>query len=259
MKSLFFLVVFLTLNVQVYGQLAPLQDSEVCARYRKIVSLIKAKNAKALSKLIDYPIPRHYPLPTIRSSKDFIHKFDEIFDTAFITKLHLHYTDSVIFERYGSYGLVGEGGFAGDIWMEHDGRIRSINYISKIAENERQRLKDSIKQQMHVSIRNWEESYVEGATKKYCIRVDWTGDSLRYACWNNGRTQKEKPDLIIVGGESEAQGTMGGWTWTFKNKEWTYIVDQRDMCESPEDCGTFLIIMKNNKEQYSAKLKLQAR
>jgi hypothetical protein len=48
---------------------------------------------------------------------------------------------------------------------------------------------------------------------------------------------------------------MGGWTWTFANGDWTYLVDQADMCDEPKDCGLFLKLFF--KDELKTKIKLK--
>jgi len=189
----------------------------------------------------------------VRGPKDVVAQFDELFDSVFIRKLALYYNDSVIFEHNGNYGLVG-GEFDGDLWFNYDGNIIAINDESERVRTERKRLEDSIRLQVHPSIRNWRSNQVIASCKKYLIRIDYVGDSLRYASWNKGKTQSDKPDLIIMGGTWEQQGTMGGWTWTFVNKEWEYVVDQSNMGESEDYIGLFLYINKDGKEMFKTRL-----
>ena len=96
---------------------------------------------------------------------------------------------------------------------------------------------------MNSSVNEWNENIVVGKSEKLLIRVDRTDKGLRYVCWSNGRTIKHTPNIVLYNGVEEAQGTMGGWTWTFKNDDWTYIVDDAELCEEVENCGLFLELL----------------
>lgn len=255
MKILFlFLLLALILCASSYAQSDPLKDPGLCDNIRKTVNYITNKNVNALSRRIQYPIDRDYPLLSIKGPKDLIARFDELFDSIFISKLTLSFSDSTIFERNGNYGLVqGEYGFIGDLWFNYDGMLITVNYMSERAEVERKRLEDSIRLQTHISIRDWRSNQLVASSNKYLIRIDYVGDSLRYASWNKGKTQSDKPDLVIMGGKWEAQGSMGGWTWTFINKGWKYIVDQNNYADSDDRVGLFLIVTKEGNDQYEGK------
>lgn len=252
MKALLLLLIFF-LCLNLYAQSDPRRDPVLRERITKTINLIIKKDANALSKHIEYPIDRQYPFFDIKSDRDLIARFDELFDSVFLRKLKLCYNDSVIFEHNGDYGLVG-GEFAGDLWFDYDGNIIGINEESERAETRRKKLEDSIRLQTHSSIRNWSSNQIVASSNKYLIRIDYVGDSLRYASWNKGKTQSDKPDLIIMGGKWEQQGTMGGWTWTFVNNGWEYVVDQSNMGESEDYIGLFLYINKNGKEKYKTRL-----
>ena len=84
-------------------------------------------------------------------------------------------------------------------------------------------------------------------SKGLTIRVDQFKDSYRYCAWNKGKSITSMPDLIIYDGVVEKQGTMGGYTWTFKNKEWTYVIDEIDLCDTAPECGIFFELYLNDK------------
>lgn len=141
-------------------------------------------------------------------------------------------------------GLVG-GNFSGQIWIAYDGKILGL-MSSKTEEQEKQALIVKIKTEMHSSINDWNENIVVGKSGKLLIRVDDTNKGLRYVCWNNYRTIKDRPDIVLLDGVAEAKGEIGGWTWTFKNGDWTYIVDDSEACEEAQDCGLFLELLFRN-------------
>jgi hypothetical protein len=213
---------------------------------------MESDNSKELSKLIDYPLERQNPLPDIKSPNDFINYYSTLFDSSF-KKLLNQYNDSDIFEHNGGYGLVG-GGFAGEIWIDEDGKISTINYSSKEEQKAKQSLIDKIKKEMYPTVSSWDENILVAKSEKLLIRLDRTDKGLRYVCWSKGRTIKDSPDIILYDGIEEAQGTMGGWTWTFKNGDWTYIVDDAEMCDEPKNCGLFLQLLFKDELKSNIKL-----
>ncbi len=227
--------------------------SSIFSRYKQIVNLVKQNNAGELAALIEYPLKRENPLPDIKNPKEFMERYAIIFDEAFRKKL-AQYSDTCVFEHHGAYGLTG-GTFAGDIWLNEEGKITAINYRSA----EESRLKDAvtatIKSRVHPSVSDWKENVRVGKSDNLTIRVDRTAKGLRYVSWSKGHSMAEKPDLIIFNGVEEVQGTMGGWTWTFKNGNWTYVVDDVELSDSEENCGLFLRLYFNNAEKSSIRLR----
>jgi hypothetical protein len=195
----------------------------ILEKYKQIIALIKENNANKLAALIAYPLKRTNPLPDITTQKAFVTYYPIIFDEAFQKKLQ-NYSDSCVFEHHSAYGLVG-GVFDGDMWLNEDGKILVINYLSDKEFHLKNQLTAKIQAQLHPSIREWKENILVGKSKNLTIRVDLTEKSLRYVSWSKGHTMAEKPDLILFNGLQEQQGTMGGTTWTFKRKKWTYVIN----------------------------------
>lgn len=49
----------------------------------------------------------------------------------------------------------------------------------------------------------------------------------------------------------EYQGTMGGVTYTFKNGDWTYVVDLVNLCDNDNNCGYFLQLYQKDIQRKS--------
>ena len=227
-------------------------DLIIIKRFRQIIKLVESDNPKELSKLIDYPLKRENPLPDIKNANDFIAYYPTIFDSSF-KRLLKQYNDSVIFEHNDAYGLVG-GNFTGEIWIDENGKISSINYSSKDEQKTKRILINKIKKEIYPAVNTWDENVIVAKSEKLLIRVDRTNKGLRYVCWAKGKTVRDQPDIILYNGIEEAQGTMGGWTWTFKNGDWTYIVDDAEMCDDPKNCGLFLKLLFKDKSKSTIKL-----
>ena len=226
--------------------------SLILSRYKQIVNCVKVHNASKLAALIEYPLKRENPLPDIKNPKEFMASYAIIFDEAFRKKL-AQYSDNCVFEHHGAYGLTG-GTFTGEIWLNDEGKITAINYRSA----EESMLKDAftakIKSRVYPSVSDWKENVRVGKSNNLTIRVDRTEKGLRYVSWSKGHSMAEKPDLILFNGVEEAQGTMGGWTWTFKNGDWSYVVDDVELSETADQCGLFLRLYCNGAEKNSIRL-----
>lgn len=214
--------------------------------------MIEENKSQDLSKLITYPLKRPNPIPDITSAKDFIAYYNTLFDDAFRTTLRT-YNDTVIFEHNGLYGLVG-GAFNGDIWIGDDGKITGINYRSKQELKLKEQLTKQIQGKMYPSVSSWKQNIWVAKSKNLLIRIDETDKGLRYVSWSHGHSIADKPDIILYHGKEEAQGTMGGWTCTFKNGDWTYEFDDVEMCETDDKCGLFLWLLHKGTVKSSVKL-----
>jgi hypothetical protein len=248
-KQLLLLTALLAMAVHCLADAEPV----FVKRFRYVVQLIKADNARELSKWVRYPLQRSYPLPPVKNATEFIAYYPVLFDKP-LKKLLAQYDDTDVMARNGSYGLVG-GPFSGEIWMNDDGKITTVNYSSAQEQQNRQALIAKERQQMHPSVRNWEENVVYARSEKLLVRVDRTAGGLRYACWGKGKTMKDAPDIMLHNGTEDAQGTMGGWIWTWTNNGWTYVVDEADMCADPKDCGLYLELQYGGKTKSRTKLK----
>jgi hypothetical protein len=227
-------------------------DPFIIKRFRQIIKLVELSKVKELSKLIDYPLKRENPLPDIKNANDFIAYYPTLFDNSFM-RLLKQFNDSIIFEHNDSYGLVG-GSFSGEIWLNETGKISAINYSSKAEQKAKEILVSKIKKEMYPTVNKWDENIIVAKSKNLLIRLDRIDKDLRYVCWSKGRTIKDKPDLVLYNGIEEAQGTMGGWTQTFKNGDWTYIINDVEMCDNLKDCGLFLELLFKGEQKSSIRL-----
>lgn len=213
-------------------------------QYRKIASLIINDKAKELSGLLVYPIKRSNPLPDIKSKEEFIKLFPSLFDRSFKTQLQ-KITEEDLIDRNNGCGL-----FAGDLWINEEGKIIAINYES-VAEQQRYNdILHKVKKTIHPSLSNFNSNILVWRSGKLTVRVDEVNGNFRYAAWSKGKPMSALPDMVLNNGVQEFQGTAGGVTYTFRNNDWTYIVDQVDLCETEENCGKFIRILQGAEEKY---------
>ena len=195
---------------------------------------------------------RSNPLPNIKNSTDFISYYPVLFDESF-KKLLKKYDGNDIFEHNGEYGLVGDD-FTGEIWIDEGGKILGITYSSKKEQEIRQILTEKIKNEKYPTVNNFDHNVIVARSEKLLIRIDRTEKGLRYVCWSKGQAMKDLPDIILYNGIESKQGTMGGWSWTFKNGDWTYVVDDVEICDEPNNCGFFLELLFKDELKKTIKL-----
>ncbi len=228
--------------------------ADIPAQYKRIIALIRANKAKELSKLIVYPLKRENPLKNIANAEAFIAYFPMMFDDAFKKKLAL-YNDTDVFEHNGEYGLVG-GSFDGDIWLNDAGMVTAINYSSKREADLKKQLTKDVQNKLYPGVAHWDQNIYVLKSTNLLIRIDVVGKNIRYASWSKGKATSQKPDLVLNNGAAQPQGSQGGWTYSFKNGDWTYVIEDVQMCEDnrPEQCGIFLRLSLKGEEKSSVKL-----
>jgi len=199
-------------------------------------------------------------LPDITSAEVFVKYYPILFDKAFKEKLK-YFNDSDIFEHHGAYGIDGDNKlpngdrFDGDIWIDDSGKIVRINYSSEKEQALSQKITRKIKSEIYPSVNDWETNIEVLESEKYLIRIDRISKGIRYVSWGKGKKISDAPDLVLYDGIEEAQGTQGGWTWTFKSGNWQYVIEDNEMCEDEKDCGFFLVVMQNGTEKSRMKCK----
>lgn len=153
MKNLTLLTIIIFAGYNCHAQNIPQNISD---KYKYVITLIKNNNVDALSKEIKYPLYRQNPLPDIASAKKFKSYYPTLIDSNFIKKIQF-YNDTDVFEHNLEYGLVG-GPFNGDMRMDENGKIASINWHSKKEVTLKNRITKKVKKSIYPGINKWEEN-----------------------------------------------------------------------------------------------------
>lgn len=189
-------------------------------RIKALIALFKKKDIDGISNKISYPLYRQYPIPHIKDKEEFKKRFSEVFDQILIDKI----ANSQISEwsEVGWRGIMFENG---DLWMDTDGVITSINYQSGFEKNLMTSLIAKEKGDLHTSLKTFESPIYKIKTKIYLIRIDELSDyNYRYAAWKVNEKETSKPDLVINNGQIEYEGSGGNHVITFVNGIYTYKV-----------------------------------
>jgi len=225
--------------------------------YQKVVQdfiqFVKTDNNFKIANLVTYPFEREYPIPEIKNKDEFVKRYSEIFEDSL--KQIIIKSDPVNdWKEMGWRGLMLN---QGDIWLDLDGRLISINYQSKFEKSLRNKLIEEEKEKLYTSLKNYKKPIYILETSKYRIRIDYLGGlNYRYACWPIEREMSEKPDLVIENGEFIPDGSGGNHSFKFKNGEYIYecyitVIGEND---SPP---ALLTIYKNEKEILEQKAKIR--
>ena len=78
-------------------------------RVALIIELVKNRDKKGISIIINYPLDREYPIPPIKDEKEFIKRFDEIFDLALIEKISNANLENIWVSWRGVYMMYDSG------------------------------------------------------------------------------------------------------------------------------------------------------
>jgi hypothetical protein len=245
-------IIFIISSINCFSQTEKGIPEERQEQLETIIDLVRNDQIIELSKKILYPIKRQNPLPDIETREEFILYYPILFDSIFKAKLTNTKFDSTnTINHYTGFGL-----FRGDIWLYDNGDIMTINYQSSKELELLNKLHTEIEEKIHKSVSNWKKNILVCETDKFLIRVDLLeNNDLRYISWNKPKKITDKPDLILLKGVQEFQGTMGGVTYTFQNQDWTYQIDRVEMAETDDKLGLYLRLYQNGIEKASYKTK----
>ena len=216
----------------------------------KFIDNIKNDKKELIAKSASYPLRRDCPIPDVKNKQEFINNYKAIFDDSLkqiIIKSN-PITDWIDV-RYHGIKL-----HHGDLWLDLDGNLIAVNYQSKSESNLQARLIEKEKKNIHHSLSHFYKPVCILETSTYRIRIDDLGENkYRYACWNIKDSMKEKPDLIIQGGEYIPDGSGGNIIYKFKYGEHTYECFIDVMEDKP---SAALYIYKADKEILSQDAKI---
>ena len=191
--------------------------------YQKIVinfiNQVKNNNKDNISNMISYPFHRDYPIKSIKDKKEFISRYDEIFDDSLKYKI----IKSNPAKDWAEVGWRGIMLYRGDLWLDFDGRISSINYQSKSERLLKEKTIETDRKNIHPSLLKFESPVCILKTSKYLIRIDLLGkEKYRYASWSITKSMIDKPDLVINNGECIYEGSGGNHSYKFQNDGYIY-------------------------------------
>ena len=119
-------------------------------RINALIALFKKKDIDGISNKISYPLYRQYPIPQIKDKQEFKKRFSEVFDQILI--------DKIANSKISQWSEVGWRGIMldnGELWMDTDGVITSINYQSGFETNLRTSLIANEKDDLHTSLKTF--------------------------------------------------------------------------------------------------------
>jgi len=113
--------------------------------------------------------------------------------------------------------------FDGDVWIDSDGELISVNYVSKNQKKEMEAEINTSKNELHASLQDFKQPVLELETEKFRVRIDNMGnDAYRYAVWPIKKQMIDTPDLVLKGGKIVFEGSGGNHHYEFKSGPYTY-------------------------------------
>lgn len=186
---------------------------------QSFIDTVKTGKKEAIAEMVAYPLKREYPIPDVMDKSDFIKRYDEIFDTALKSEI----TKSDPAKNWSDMGWRGIMLNQGNVWMDFDGHLTSINYQSQAETDHKKKLIAAQKKELDSSIAFFQTPICVLETDKFRIRIDNLGnDNYRYVSWPVEKAMSEKPDLIIYRGNLVVEGSGGNHQYEFKKDNYTY-------------------------------------
>ena len=193
-----------------------------------IIELVKNRDKKGLSKIISYPLNRIYPIPPVRNEKEFIERFDEIFDSKLIEKI----SNANPEECWGSFGwrglyMIEDLGYSHLYLGFGDDVIYSIEHSEK-EKLRSEKLIEAEKKDLHESLKTFLYPVILMESPTHLIRIDCIQNNAdnevyRYASWKKGSSISDKPDLVLTNGVGKVEGSGCYGSYTFTNGNFGYI------------------------------------
>lgn len=198
-----------------------------------IIKLFQENDPEKIAEIIRFPLNREYPIPPIKNKAEFLQRFSEVFDAGLI--------DRIANSKLNQWSEMGWRGIMldqGVIWLGNfDEIITAVNYQSDAEKKIKNDLISKEKENLHSSLKTYEQPVYRIKTKNYLIRIDNVKKDLyRYASWKIGAKESSKPDLIIENGKLEFQGSGGNHDIIFRKGNFNYdiyrgIIGEKDAPE----------------------------
>lgn len=230
---------------------------ELEKRHHKIVldfiQTIKSQNKKGLALKTLYPLKRQYPIPAIENKQDLINRYDTLFDEK-LAKTIVNSNPATDWQEAGSRGIMLLNGI---VWLDYDGKLRSINNQTSAELKLRNNLIKTDKDRLNPALKSFISPMVILETSKFLVRIDDLGSgNYRYVSWPLKSSMKDKPALILTKGQVIPEGSGGNHKYVFKNGLLTYECAIINVVRSSNMPDALLTIYKDDEKIFSSDAKI---
>lgn len=209
-----------------------------------LIDAAKANDPEAITKRVDYPLGREYPIPAIQNTQEMVARFNQVFDSQLLE----HIANSKVDADWQIMGWRGIMLGSGEVWLDFDGKIIAINYQTPAEAKLKAELIAKQKTGLHASVSEFVSPELTWETAKFTIRVDNMGnDQYRYAAWAKGKPLSEKPDLVLNKGKLVFDGSGGNHSFQFRSGPYLYHCYVTVLGTSYSPPGE-LVVFKNDQE-----------
>jgi len=189
---------------------------------RKVISVfinnVKNNDREKVANKVRFPLKREYPLPNVENRNDFLRRYDALFDDNF-KKIISNSDPATDWTSAGWRGLTINNG---DLYLDYDGSLYAINYLSEIEKKKKEELIESEKNYLHSSVMKFNKPVLLLQAPKLIVRIDDMGEGdLRYVSWSN-KKMNDTPDVILQRGKLIPVGNEGSFICSFKDRTYTY-------------------------------------
>lgn len=233
MKLLIGNFIFLFIVVKAFSQM-PLEE-EYQILIRPFVEAVKNNDKHKIISLIYYPLHRRYPIPYIYNQQEMLERYDQVFNGELINIIKKSSIETD-WDDVGWRGIMLNNGL---IWIDYDGKVHAINYLSTQEELLRNNIISELKNTLHESLREFEEPCLFCETENYKIRIDLLQENnYRLALWPKENEQNENPAIILTNGERIFDGSGGNhyYLFDYNNCQYILLIDVLS-----RDNGSFII------------------
>ena len=218
-------------------------DQKNAALVKNVLDTFKGHNINAIAKLVAYPLEREAPLLDIKNEQEFIQRFNDVFDQRLLQSI----VNSNLEKDWDEVGWRGIMLGNGDLWLNHDGKIMSVNYQSRTERIASNRLNAKGRRSIHRSVAHYATSVLEWKTKRFHIRVDDVGNgNLRYVAWPNSKKLSEAPDIVLLNGKVAIDGSGRNQRYIFNNGKFSYQLNVNVIGTTSSTSSGTLEVFKDN-------------
>lgn len=204
------------------GMLVTACGADVAAKPRESVASFRQAvgtgDAGVMSQWVRYPLSRNYPLRPVVDAKDCMARFAELLPAPFLEEIADSSDDD--WQQVGWRGIMFDGG---RMWLDDQQRMRALNESSAAEVARRNAIIERDRNALAASLQDYAEPILRWQTKSYRIRIDRMRDGgLRYTSWRRGSPLHAKPDLQLLHGMHEFDGSGGNHHYEWHQGKQSY-------------------------------------
>ena len=250
---------------------ALVEDGQEYQFVEQFMIALQERDLQAVSRVISYPLSRGDYLPPIESISDLEKNFDNLFDSHLLGQLlrssieddwHLRYNsriyqDDLVYRPAGApdWGMISFQSQYIDISDGSNETIFRITHIQQsMTEIEIEReIESKIRAKLHPLVREFISTVHSWETENFMVRVDKVKEGsiydgvCRFASWKKPKTFSDRPDIVLMGGEYEQQGTGGNNVIRFDDGEYIAVCIENIIGNNETNFPGDLFILRDGK------------